>query len=180
MPAKKTPTKARSGGGKITRDAPGTPRQGSQQPPPAAIADNDRDYLVIYEEADPDGLPADDVLVLDIESQSNQRGEMDVQQKVDIGLTNTTSRAGTAGFIINVIGSLLGVGVLIAFAMLYPDQWYRGGGAVRSIISLATLTIILLVAGTILVYYGRRIKVRGELKDVRIVEKEPQQKMAFE
>lgn len=162
--------------GRISRDA--APRAAT---PPVAVPAADRDYLVIYEETDPDGLPADDVLVLDIESTSKPRGEMDVQQKLDIGLTNTTSRAGTAGFIITVLGSVLGAGVLIFFASLYPDQWYSGGpGVVRTIIGLATLALILLVVGTILTHYGRRIKARGELKDVRIVEKEAQQTMSFE
>ncbi len=169
--------KARSGGGRITRDAP----HARASPPVVPAPDPDRDYLVIYEETDPDGLPADDVLVLDIESASNQRGEMDVQQKVDIGLTNTTSRAGTAGMIITVLGSLLGAGTLITFASIYPGQWYGGGaGVVRGTIGLATLALVLLVVGTILTHYGRRIKARGELKDVRIVEKEMQSKMAFE
>ncbi|MES2154298.1 MAG: hypothetical protein V4510_04105 [bacterium] len=173
---KKPKGKARSGGGTITRDAP-HPRQAATPPP---VADPDRDYLVIYEETDPDGLPADDVLVLDIESSQQQRGEMDVQQKLDIGLTNTTSRAGTAGFIITVLGSVLGASLLVYFASIYPAEWYRGGSAVRTTIALATISLILLVVGTILTHYGRRIKARGELKDVRIVEKESQQKMAFE
>ncbi len=175
--AAKKPAKARSGGGRITRDAAGG--RPSAAPPP--VADPDRDYLVIYEETDPDGLPADDTLVLDIESASNQRGEMDVQQKLDIGLTNTTSRAGTAGFIITTIGSLLGIGLLIYFATIYPDQWYGGGASVvRSTIGGATLALVLLVVGTILTHYGRRIKARGELKDVRIVEKESQQTVSFD
>ena len=44
---------------------------------------DERDYLVIYEEPDPYGLPSDDTLVLDIEESNAVRPEVDVRQKLD-------------------------------------------------------------------------------------------------
>jgi hypothetical protein len=148
--------------------------------PKAAEAD-ERDYLVIYEEPDPYGLPSDDVLVLDIDARTPKRGEVDVQQKLDLELTNTTSRLGTAGFAASMVGCLLGVGLMVAFAIIYPKDWYSGSAStVRAMILLSVLTIAMMIGGTVLTHYGRRIQARSKLSDVRIIEKASQNRASFE
>jgi hypothetical protein len=152
-------------------------RAAKAAPPPA----EERDYLVIYEEPDPYGLPSDDVLVLDIDARTPKRGEVDVQQKLDLELTNTTSRLGTAGFATTMVGCLLGIGLMIAFAVIYPQDWYSGSaGTVRTMILLSVATIALMIAGTVLTHYGRRIQASSRLSDVRIIEKASQSRASFE
>src|SRR5207253_2362135 len=114
-------------------------------PKAAPVAAEERDYLVIYEEPDPFGLPSDDVLVLDIDARTPKRGEVDVQQKLDLELTNTTSRLGSIGFGLSMLGCLLGVVLMVMFAIIYPDDWYSGSATtVRTMILLSVLTIALM------------------------------------
>ena len=155
-------------------------RRVATRPKPAAA--EERDYLVIYEEPDPYGLPSDDVLVFDIDARTPKRGAVDVQQKLDLELTNTTSRLGTAGFAVAMLGCVLGVVLMVMFAIIYPEDWYKAGGAttVRSMILLSVLTIALMIAGTVLTHYGRRIQARSRLSDVRIIEKASQNHASFE
>jgi hypothetical protein len=146
-----------------------------------AAAAEERDYLVIYEEPDPYGLPSDDVLVLDIDARTPKRGEVDVQQKLDLELTNTTSRLGTAGFATTMLGCVLGLVLMVAFAVIYPQDWYSGSATtVRTMILLSVLTIALMIMGTVLTHYGRRIQARSKLSDVRIIEKASQSRASFE
>ena len=185
-PAKKitktTPKRAK----KAARRAPTPHKQASIQRVirPAAkpkVAAEERDYLVIYEEPDPYGLPSDDVLVLDIDARTPRRGEVDVQQKLDLELTNTTSRLGTAGFGITMVGCLLGIVLMIMFAIIYPQDWYSGSATtVRTMILLSVVTIAMMIAGTVLTHYGRRIQARSKLSDVRIIEKASQNRASFE
>src|SRR5690349_654833 len=70
---------------------------GRAQPAVRAPTGEQHDYLVVYEEPDPYGLPADDALVLDIDAVMPKRGAVDVQQKLALELTNTTSRLGSFG-----------------------------------------------------------------------------------
>lgn len=149
----------------------------SPQAPPSA---NERDYLVIFEEPDPYGLPADDTLVLDIEQPDRSRPEVDVQQKVAIELTNTTSRMGTTGFAVTVLGGVLGIGLMGWFASVYPTGLVGHNGVMRAMILLSVASLILMIAGTMLTHYGRRIQARGRLSDVRIVEKSSQSKASLE
>lgn len=153
-------------------------RKARQAPPPAPPPAPQRDYLVIFEEPDPYGLPADDSLVLAFDQPTQTRPEVDVQQKVAIELSNITSRAGTVGFAITSLGALMGIGLMVAFNMVYP--WYGAASTHRLMILLSVLTLLLLVGGTILTHYGRRIKARGRLSDMRIVEKNPQASARFE
>jgi VIT1/CCC1 family predicted Fe2+/Mn2+ transporter len=153
----------------------------SRAPKAAPPAADERDYLVIYEEPDPYGLPSDDVLVLDIDARTPKRGEVDVQQKLDLELTNSTSRLGTAGFATTMVGCLLGVILMIAFAVIYPQDWYSGSaGTVRAMILLSVATIALMIVGTVLTHYGRRIQASSRLSDVRIIEKASQNRASFE
>lgn len=150
-------------------------------PKAKAAPAEERDYLVIYEEPDPYGLPSDDVLVLDIDARTPRRGEVDVQQKLDLELTNTTSRLGTAGFAATMVGCLLGLVLMVAFAVIYPQDWYSGSATtVRTMILLSVLTIALMIGGTVLTHYGRRIQARSKLSDVRIIEKASQNRASFE
>ena len=154
-------------------------RPATPAPPPP----QERDYLVIFEEPDPYGLPADDTLVLDIEQpQTRAFPEVDVQQKVAIELTNTTSRLGTIGFALAIAGGVVALILMVAFAMLYPHGLVGGAntGAMRAMILASVLVLVLLVAGTMLTHYGRRIKARGKLSDVRIVEKMPESRASLE
>jgi hypothetical protein len=184
-PAAKKPAKKATSAAKAK--APRPPRapasiqrvqRAAKAPPPPA---DERDYLVIYEEPDPFGLPSDDVLVLDIDARTPKRGEVDVQQKLDLELTNTTSRLGTAGFATTMAGCLLGVVLMVMFAFIYPDDWYSGSATtVRTMILLSVLTIAMMIAGTVLTHYGRRIQARSKLSDVRIIEKASQNRATFE
>lgn len=141
----------------------------------------DRDFLVVYEEPDDDGLPFSDTLTLDIESDAAKpRGEMEVEQKVDLELTNSTNRTGTVGFAIACVGAVLGIILMVIFSLNYPANWYDGEGEVVgsalvpfTIVS-AVLVILLMITGVMLTHYGRRIKARGNLSQVRIVEKSSQ------
>jgi len=148
----------------------GRRKQEAPPPPPAP----ERDYLVIYEEPDPYGLPADDTLVLDIEQGNQARPEVDVRQKVAVELTNTTSRLGTFGFALCSVGAALGAILAIAFAVIFPQDWYGHDDVNRTVILLSGLSLVLMIVGTVLTHYGRRIQARGRLSDVRIVEKAPQ------
>ncbi|HEX2066444.1 MAG TPA: hypothetical protein VHI93_06500, partial [Candidatus Thermoplasmatota archaeon] len=148
---------------------------------PQAAASTARDYLVIYEEPDPYGLPSDDVLVLDIDARTPKRGEVDVQQKLDLELTNTTSRLGTVGFATTMAGCLLGLSLMVAFALLYPQDWYGGSAStVRTMILLSVACIALMIVGTVLTHYGRRIQASSRLSDVRIIEKASQARAQLE
>ncbi|MHB8634472.1 MAG: hypothetical protein ACYDBQ_11010 [Thermoplasmatota archaeon] len=137
-----------------------------------------RDFLVIYEEDD-EGLPGDDHLVLDIESpQQAARGELDVQQRLDLELSNKTNRMGTTGFAVSCLGGLLGAGLLLFFLVSYPGQWYNAStgaisraGPLKPTVVVGAITLIMLIVGTLLTHYGRRIQARGNLSQVRIVEK---------
>jgi hypothetical protein len=160
---------------------PRTKRQQTASPPPPPPAP-ERDYLVIFEEPDPYGLPADDTLVLDIEQPNMARPEVDVQQKVAIELTNTTSRVGTLGIWTTGAGGLLGAVLMVLFALLYPHDLIGEGshGTMRAMILASVLSLVLMVAGTMLTHYGRRIQARGRLSDVRIIEKAPHSKAHLE
>ena len=143
---------------------------GTQPPKPQ------RDFLVIYEEYDDGSLPTDDVLVLDVETPKfDKLGEIDVEQQLDLDLSNTASRVGTAGLAITTLGSLLGFGLVAYFMTVYPGSYYTGSGIdaglVRTLLTLGLLTLLLLLTGTVLTHYGRRIKARANLSAVRLVEK---------
>jgi hypothetical protein len=140
-----------------------------------------RDFLVVYEEPDDDGLPVRDSLTLDIETAAAiPHGEMDVEQKVDIELANSASRAGTVGFSLSAIGAALGFVILLVFSLNSPQNWYdadgaiRGSPLVRTTIIAAVLVLLLMIIGVILTHYGRRIKAKGNLSQVRIVERSSQ------
>ena len=135
-----------------------------------------RDYLVIYEEPDEDGLPSDDSLVLDIEaSRAPTLGELDVEQDLDLELTNKTNWFGTLGFAVALLGGLLGAVLMAFFASYYPVDWYGAPPQrIRTMILLSVLALAFMITGTILTHYGRRIQARGNLSAVRIVEKLPQ------
>ena len=142
----------------------------------------DRDFLVVYEEPDDDGLPANDTLTLDIESAAAiPHGEMDVEQKVDLELSNSTNRTGTVGFALACIGAFLGFVLLLIFSFNYPANWYDDDGNIVSSSALVPFTIVgavfvilLMIIGVMLTHYGRRMKAKGNLTQMRIVEKSSQ------
>ncbi|MEK6986130.1 MAG: hypothetical protein AABX89_07095 [Candidatus Thermoplasmatota archaeon] len=174
--ASKKASKSSAGTAAKSRPKP-QPVARSRAKPAAPAASGQRDFLVVFEEPDPYGLPSEDALILDIESSSNRRGQVDVQQKLALQLTNTTSRLGTFGFILSSLGALMGLLLLLTFVLVYPQDWYTAEGAVqttaivKSLILLAILDVLLLVGGTVLTHYGRRIQARGALSDVRLVER---------
>jgi uncharacterized membrane protein YeaQ/YmgE (transglycosylase-associated protein family) len=152
----------------------------------ATILRPERDYLVVYEEPDPDGMPADDALLLDIDAgQPVSLGEVDLEQKLDLELTNNTNRLGTVGFVLSILGAVIALVACALFAYAYPDPWYTPSGRVSdSNLIPATVLVgiagaLAMLAGVILTHYGRRIQARGNLSRMRIVEKSFQPRVAL-
>lgn len=152
----------------------------------ANILQEERDYLVVYEEPDPDGLPADDGLVLDIDAgQPVSLGEVNLEQKLDLELSNNTNWVGRLGFVLAIIGALVGFGACALFAYAYPDPWYTTDGEVSAsqlvpgTLVVGVLAALTMLAGVILTHYGRRIQARGNLSRMRIVEKAFQPRVAL-
>lgn len=147
---------------------------------------SERDYLVIFEEPDPDGLPEDDSLVLDIEEGRSLRPEVDVRQIVDLELSNTTNRMGVIGFGVTVLGAIMGMALTLFVLFTYPGSWYdaagniRASGAPRLVIPLGAISMLVMIAGTVMTHYGKRIEARGNLSDVRIIEKSSQNRIELE
>lgn len=172
-------TKARAANPKRTgRAPPRTPRAArAPRGPAVAPPEPERDYLVIFDEPDDSGLPSDDSLVLDVDTgPASPRGELDVQQKLDLDLRNDRTRWGTLGFVVCLIGAALGIGLLAAFAVNYPGDYYRENLSINpepipTMLALAVVSLVLLIVGTIITHYGRRIQARANLTSVRIVEK---------
>ncbi|MEA3136996.1 MAG: hypothetical protein QOJ26_1879 [Thermoplasmata archaeon] len=144
----------------------------------ATILQPQRDYLVIYEEPDPDGLSHDDSLLLDIDAgQPVSLGEVDLEQKLDLELSNNTNATGTVGFALACLGALVAIIACIMFAVSYPDPWYTTSGRlsgtkmIPGTLIVGVLGALTMLAGVILTHYGRRIQARGNLSRMRIVEK---------
>jgi hypothetical protein len=144
----------------------------------ATILQPQRDYLVIYEEPDPDGMSHDDSLLLDIDAgQPVSLGEVDLEQKLDLELSNNTNAMGTIGFVLACLGALVAVVACIMFAVSYPDPWYTTSGRlsytrlIPGTLIVGVLGALTMLAGVILTHYGRRIQARGNLSRMRIVEK---------
>jgi hypothetical protein len=144
----------------------------------ATILQPQRDYLVIYEEPDSDGLPHDDGLLLDIDAgQPVSLGEVDLEQKLDLELSNNTNAMGTVGFVLAIIGAVIAVIACIMFAVAYPDPWYTTSGRlsdtgmIPGTLIVGVLGALTMLAGVMLTHYGRRIQARGNLSRMRIVEK---------
>jgi hypothetical protein len=144
----------------------------------ATILQPERDYLVIYEEPDPDGMPHDDGLLLDIDAgQPVSLGEVDLEQKLDLELSNNTNRTGTVGFVLAIVGAFIGLVANIVFAVSYPDPWYEtdgnlsGTGRIPATLLIGVAAALTMLTGVILTHYGRRIQARGNLSRMRIVEK---------
>ncbi|MHB1262449.1 MAG: hypothetical protein ACYC2H_12120 [Thermoplasmatota archaeon] len=144
----------------------------------ATILQPQRDYLVIYEEPDSDGMAHDDSLLLDIDAgQPVSLGEVDLEQKLDLELSNNTNAMGTVGFVLACLGALVAVSACIMFAVSYPDPWYTSSGRlsdtnmIPGTLIVGVLGALTMLAGVILTHYGRRIQARGNLSRMRIVEK---------
>ena len=180
---------AKPAGRQVTRSATTTPRRVTAKPESeyvATILQPERDYLVIYEEPDPDGMLVDDALLLDIDAgQPVSLGEVDLEQKLDLELSNNTNRTGTVGFILACIGAAIAVLACILFAVAYPDPWYTAGGSVSDSGMIPATVLVGIVGartmltGVILTHYGRRIQARGNLSRMRIVEKSFQPRVAL-
>lgn len=152
----------------------------------ATILQPQRDYLVIYEEPDPDGLSHDDSLLLDIDAgQPVSLGEVDLEQKLDLELSNNTNAMGTVGFVLACLGALIALVACIMFAVSYPDPWYTTSGRlsdtplIPGTLIVGVLGALTMLAGVILTHYGRRIQARGNLSRMRIVEKSFQPRVAL-
>ena len=144
----------------------------------ATILQPQRDYLVIYEEPDADGMPHDDALLLDIDAgQPVSLGEVDLEQKLDLELSNNTNAMGTVGFVLAIVGAVIAVTACIMFAVAYPDPWYTTSGRlsdtglIPGTLIVGVLGALTMLAGVMLTHYGRRIQARGNLSRMRIVEK---------
>jgi hypothetical protein len=189
-PARKAPAPARRPAVEpVTRAAVATPRRVAPTEDEGFVAPvqaGTRDYLVIYEEPDPDGLPAEDGLLLDIDAgQPVSLGEVDLEQKLDLELSNNTNRTGTVGFGLACLGALIALVACIMFAVSYPDPWYTTSGRlsgtsmIPGTLVVGVLGALTMLAGVILTHYGRRIQARGNLSRMRIVEKSFQPRVAL-
>ncbi len=152
----------------------------------ANILQEERDYLVVYEEPDPDGMPTEDGLVLDVDAgQPVSLGEVNLEQKLDLELSNNTNWVGRLGFVLAIVGAIVGFCVLVFFGMTYPEKWYDEGGnpADGSILPgtalIGVVAVLMQLAGVVLTHYGRRIQARGNLSRMRIVEKAFQPRVAL-
>lgn len=152
----------------------------------ANILQGERDYLVVFEEPDPDGMPTDDGLLLDIDAgQPVSLGEVNLEQKLDLELSNNTNWVGRLGFMLACFGALIGLGVVVFFGATYPEDWYTADGAPAegSILPgtalVAVLAVLVELSGVVLTHYGRRIQARGNLSRMRIVEKAFQPRVAL-
>lgn len=152
----------------------------------AGILQEERDYLVVYEEPDPDGMAMEDPLVLDIDAGSPVTlGEVNLEQKLDLELNNNTTWVGKLGFILAVIGAVFAIGTCLWFWAVYPEEWYVPDGSVSgswkvpATALFAVLSFLMMLAGVILTHYGRRIQARGNLSRMRIVEKAFQPRVAL-
>lgn len=152
----------------------------------ATILQPQRDYLVVYEEPDPDGMHPDDALLLDIDAgQPVSLGEVDLEQKLDLELSNNTNRTGTVGFVLAIVGAVIALIACVIFAVAYPDPWYTtsgsvsGSGLIPGTVLVGIIGALTMLAGVILTHYGRRIQARGNLSRMRIVEKSFQPRVAL-
>jgi hypothetical protein len=152
----------------------------------ANILQEERDYLVVYEEPDTDGLPTEDNLLLDIDAgQPVSLGEVNLEQKLDLELSNNTNWVGRLGFVLAIVGAIIGFSVLIFFGTTYPERWYddQGNPAEGSILPgtalVGVIAVLMQLAGVVLTHYGRRIQARGNLSRMRIVEKAFQPRVAL-
>lgn len=152
----------------------------------ANILQEERDYLVVYEEPDTDGLPTEDNLLLDIDAgQPVSLGEVNLEQKLDLELSNNTNWVGKLGFVLAIVGAIIGFSVLIFFGTTYPERWYdeQGNPAEGSILPgtalVGVIAVLMQLAGVVLTHYGRRIQARGNLSRMRIVEKAFQPRVAL-
>jgi uncharacterized membrane protein len=152
----------------------------------ATLLSPERDYLVVYEEPDPDGMPTDDGLLLDIDAgEPVSLGEVDLEQKLDLELSNNTNWVGRLGFILAIVGAVLGLALTVYYGMTYPEDWYdeRGNAADTSILPgtalVAVIVVLMMLAGVVLTHYGRRIQAKGNLSRMRIVEKAFQPRVAL-
>ncbi len=162
------------------------PDRGSDPGYVASILQGERDYLVVYEEPDPDGMAMEDGVVLDIDAGSPvSLGEVNLEQKLDLELNNNTTWVGRLGFILAVVGAAFATATCIWFWVVYPEQWYVANGEVSgdwkvpATALFAVSSFLLMLAGVILTHYGRRIQARGNLSRMRIVEKAFQPRVAL-
>ncbi|MEK6975530.1 MAG: hypothetical protein AABY18_04215 [Candidatus Thermoplasmatota archaeon] len=152
----------------------------------ANILQEERDYLVVYEEPDMDGMAMEDGLLLDIDAgQPVSLGEVNLEQKLDLELSNNTNWVGKLGFVLSVLGAVVGFGACVLFAISYPDPWYTADGnlsATRMIpgtVLVGVVGALMMLSGVILTHYGRRIQAKGNLSRMRIVEKAFQPRVAL-
>lgn len=152
----------------------------------ANILQEERDYLVVYEEPDTDGLPTEDGLLLDIDAgQPVSLGEVNLEQKLDLELSNNTNWVGKVGFVLSIVGALIGFGACLLFASAYPDPWYTTDGElsdtsmIPGTVLIGVVGALTMLAGVVLTHYGRRIQAKGNLSRMRIVEKAFQPRVAL-
>lgn len=152
----------------------------------ATLLQPERDYLVVYEEPDPDGVPTDDGLLLDIDAgQPVSLGEVDLEQKLDLELSNNTNWVGRLGFVVSILGAAIGFGACAIFAYAYPDPWYTtdgdlsATGYIPATVLVGVTGVLMMLAGVMLTHYGRRIQAKGNLSRMRIVEKAFQPRVAL-
>lgn len=138
------------------------------------------DYIVIYEDDSTEDIP--DEIVLDVRRlRKALLTQVDIETGVDLYIDNTSSRVGLVGLLVSIVGAVTGLVATYLFASTYPGDWFDGGAVAGQGIRqwtaiLAVASGLLLVAGTALTAYGRRVTAFGQLRGFHLVKRTPHAK----
>jgi hypothetical protein len=132
---------------------------------------SDRDFLLVYEEADSDDGGEDELFVdIDVHSEPARNN---IEAEFGARVTNRAGKLATTGLIITLVGTAAMIAATILFALNYPDAWYPVGQGDEALIQLITgmglLGALLLIVGNLLVGFGRQLHAQGVLHSLRFV-----------
>lgn len=141
---------------------------------------NEREYLVFVEEED-DGTPAEDRIVLTLDgAEARPTRELEVHPEIDLRIENAGGATARLGLALSIVGTVLSLVGVVVFSLTYPQRWFDARGSLlhadpllRTTAALSAVGGILLVAGALLTFYGRRVQARAELVSLRVVERAP-------
>lgn len=142
-------------------------------------------FLVLYEEDEPeDAAGPEDELVLDLRFfRRALRQHVDIETSARIELDNTSSRLGLIGLLLSIVGAVISAAAILLYATTYPERWFdaadkvSGDGLRTTTALLAMLGGLLLIGGTALTAYGRRVLASGRLEGAHVVAKRPHSRL---